>query len=60
MTVRTPFSLWNLSNSFLNLGTAFCGLGALLRFFDFPLATDELSGVAGSRGEEGVGLGRNM
>ena len=21
MTVRTPFSLWNLSNSFLNLGT---------------------------------------
>ncbi len=51
LIVRTPFSLWNFSNSFLNLGGAFWGLGILPRLRDFPLAAEELSGVLGSCGE---------
>ena len=44
--VRTPFSLWNFSNSFLNLGVESAGFAAFLR--DLLLRTDVLSGLAGS------------
>lgn len=56
-TVRTPFSLWNFSNSFLNLGTVSRGAVSLLRLCDFPLRTEVLCGLAGSRGDMGAALG---
>ena len=58
LTVRTPFSLWNLSKSSLNLGVASCARAGFLR--DLALRADELSGLAGGCGDGAAGLGRNM